>query len=300
MAVFEVVELPLPRRRLRAAFVSLRPRQWTKNALLLAGIVFAAKVGDGTRWAEALAVFVSFCAASSAAYLVNDVRDIELDRHHPAKRRRPIASGELPERAALSLAALLVAIAVAFAALLGIWSLALLISFLVLQAAYSAGLKHVALLDVCVIAGLFVLRAAAGAVAVHVYISPWLLACTALLALFLALAKRRAELAVVHANVTAGRPALAGYSAALLDRMVTLLAVATVAGYAAYTVTAGNSRVMAVTIPFVGFGIGRYVLLVHRRGAGEEPEEVLLKDVPLLVTIVAWVAVCAAILLATN
>ena len=175
----------------------------------------------------------------------------------------------------------------------------LLLGFLALQVAYSLGLKHVVLLDVAAIAGLFVLRAAAGAVAVHVHISPWLLVCTALLALFLALAKRRAELALVAAEATPGRPVLAGYSRVLLDRLVAALAVATVLVYAAYTLTAGNSRWMAVTIPFVVFGIGRYVLLVRGRGVGEEPEEILLRDVPLLATIAAWAAACAAILLVT-
>jgi 4-hydroxybenzoate polyprenyltransferase len=193
----------------------------------------------------------------------------------------------------------LVAGAVLLASLLGLWSLVLLLGFLGLQAAYSLGLKHVVLLDVAAIAGLFVLRAAAGAGAVHVHISPWLLVCTALLALFLALAKRRAELALVAAEATPGRPVLAGYSRVLLDRLVAALAVATVLVYVAYTVAGGSSGWMPVTIPFVVFGIGRYVWLVRGRGAGEEPEEVLLRDVPLLAAIVAWAATCAAILLVT-
>jgi 4-hydroxybenzoate polyprenyltransferase len=212
---------------------------------------------------------------------------------------RPIARGELSERAAASMAFALVAAAVALATLLGIWSLVILLGFFGLQAAYSLGLKHVVLLDVAAIAGLFVLRAAAGAVAVHVHISPWLLVCTALLALFLALAKRRAELALVAADATPGRPVLDGYSRTLLDRLVGGLALSTVLVYAAYTVSAGNSRWMAVTIPFVVFGIGRYVWLVRGRGAGEEPEEVLLRDLPLLAAIAAWAAACAAILLVT-
>ena len=299
MAVVAALELPLVRGKARAALAALRPRQWTKNALIFAGIVFAAKTGDAGKWLEALAAFATYCSASSAAYLLNDLGDVELDRLHPSKRLRPIARGELSERAAASIALVLVAAAVVLASLLGIWSLVLLLGFLGLQAAYSLGLKHVVLLDVAAIAGLFVLRAAAGAVAVHVHISPWLLVCTALLALFLALAKRRAELALVAAEATPGRPVLAGYSRVLLDRLVAALAVATVLVYAAYTLTAGNSRWMAITIPFVVFGIGRYVLLVRGRGAGEEPEEILLRDGPLLVTIAAWAAACAAILLVT-
>ncbi len=300
MAVLEALELPLARGRAHAAFVALRPRQWTKNALVFAGIVFAAEIGDWEKWVQALVAFAAYCAASSAAYLLNDLRDVELDRRHPVKRFRPIARGELPERTAVFLALFLVAVAIALASLLGVWSLVLLFAFFSLQAAYSLGLKHVVLLDVAAIAGLFVIRAAAGAVAVHVHISGWLLACTALLALFLALAKRRAEIALVAAEATPGRPVLAGYSQTFVDRLVGALAVAAVLAYTAYTLTGGNSRWMAVTIPFVVFGIGRYVWLVRGRGAGEEPEEVLLRDAPLLASIVAWAAVCGAILLATT
>lgn len=299
MAVVEALELPFARGRAHAALVALRPRQWTKNALVFAGIVFAAQIGVWEKWVEALVAFVAYCAASSAAYLLNDLRDVDLDRRHPVKRFRPIARGELSERAAVWSALVLVAVAIALAAVLGVWSLVLLFCFFSLQAAYSLGLKHVVLLDVAAIGGLFVIRAAAGAVAVHVHISAWLLACTALLALFLALAKRRAEIALVAAQATPGRPVLAGYSSGLVDRLVGTLAVAAVLTYAAYTLNGGNSRWMAFTIPFVVFGIGRYVWLVRGRGAGEEPEEVLLRDLPLLAAIVAWAATCGAILLMT-
>jgi 4-hydroxybenzoate polyprenyltransferase len=299
VAVLEALELPLARGRKRAAFIALRPKQWTKNALVFAGIVFAAEIGVWDKWVEALVVLVVYCAASSAAYLLNDLRDVELDRRHPVKRLRPIARGELPERAAVWLALVLVVVAVVLASLLGVWSLVLLLGFFCLQAAYSLELKHIVLLDVAAIAGLFVIRAAAGAVAVHVHISAWLLVCTALLALFLALAKRRAEIALVAADATPGRPVLSGYSRALVDRLFGVLAAAAALVYVAYTMLGGNSRWMVLTIPFVVFGIGRYVSLV-RGGAGEEPEDVLLRDVPLLASIVAWAAACGAILLATN
>jgi 4-hydroxybenzoate polyprenyltransferase len=300
MAVAHALDLPVRRGKVRASFAAMRPRQWTKNLLVFAGIVFAAEVGDWHRWVEACVCFAAYCAASSAAYLANDVRDAELDRQHPVKRLRPVARGELSERGALSLAFALVAGAIVLSALLGVWSLVLVLAFLCLQAAYSLGLKHIVLLDVGTIAALFVIRAAAGAVAVDVHISAWLLVCTALLALFLALSKRRAEIALVDASATPGRPVLDAYSRDLVDRLVSVIAVATVLVYAAYTLTAGNSRWMAVTIPFVAFGIGRYVWLVRGRGAGEEPEEVLLRDAPLLASIVAWTIVCGAILLATN
>ncbi len=281
------------------ALAALRVRQWPKNLLLFAGLVFAAKIGDGTRWLEAIAAFTAYCLASSAAYLVNDVRDVEHDRAHPVKRHRPIAAGELPERRALALAAALAAAAFALAGALGPWSALLLAGFLVLQATYSFGLKHVVLLDVMAIAALFVVRAAAGAEAVHVRISPWLLVCTALLALFLGLAKRRGELVLVGAERTPGRPVLEGYSLELVDQLVSVVAASTISAYALYTFTARDSKAMMATIPFVLFGVFRYLYLIHRHDLGEEPETVLLKDVPTLVCVAAWAVTSAVILLLT-
>ncbi len=291
--------VPLPARRSAAAglLVSLRPRQWTKNLLLFAGIVFAAEIGDATRWAQAVAAFAAYCAASSAAYLVNDVRDAAADRLHPVKRRRPVARGELPVRRALLAAALLAAAALALVLPLGAAALAVLGAFVALQAAYTLRLKHVVLIDVMAISAFFVVRAAAGADAVDVRISPWLLVCTALLALFLALGKRRAELVLVGAERTPGRPVLEGYSLALVDQLVTVVAAATVLSYTVYALTAHATQLLAATIPFVVFGVFRYLLLLHRAGAGEEPENVLVTDPPILVTVAAWAAASAAILL---
>ena len=283
----------------RAAFVALRPRQWVKNLLLFAGIIFAAQLDDPTRWLEAIAAFVAYCAASSAAYLVNDLRDVEADRLHPVKRRRPIASGELRPRVAVVLACALAVGALAVTASLGPASLACLLCFAALQAAYTLGLKHVVLVDVLVIAALFVVRAAAGAVAVDVRISPWLLVCTGLLALFLALGKRRAELVLVGAERTPGRRVLEGYSLALVDQLLAAVAGATVVAYVLYTVTARDSLALVATVPFVVFGLGRYLQLLHRHSAGEEPENVLLGDVPILVTVAAWAALCAVILVSS-
>ena len=295
----QVVELPRRRGKTQAAFVSLRPRQWTKNLLLFAGIIFAAKLGDAWRWLDAFAVFAAYCAASAAAYLVNDVRDAVNDRAHPVKRARPIARGELSAGSAYVLAGVLFVLAVGLVAPLGLDSLAFLGAFLGLQATYTLGLKHVVLIDVMAIAGLFVLRASAGAAGVHVRISPWLLLCTALLALFLALAKRRGELVLVGAEATPGRPVLEGYSLALVDQLVSVVAACTVIAYSLYTFTARDSKALMVTIPFVVFGVFRYLLLIHRQDLGEEPEEVLLRDPPILVCIAAW-AVCAAVILVVT
>ena len=284
---------------LRAALVALRPRQWTKNLLLFAGIVFAAKVGDLARWGEAFAAFAAYCAASSAAYLVNDVRDAEHDRLHPVKSSRPIARGELGRATALAIAAVLGAGAVALAAWLGLFSLLLLLAFLSLQAAYTLLLKEIVLIDVMAIGALFVIRAAAGAEAVRVPISPWLLLCTALLALFLGLAKRRGELVLAAADGTPGRPVLSAYSLELVDQLVSVVAASTVIAYSLYTFSARDSKAMMATIPFVLFGVFRYLLLVHRRDLGEEPEQVLLTDWPILACVALWAVFSGAILLVT-
>jgi 4-hydroxybenzoate polyprenyltransferase len=294
-----VTAVAAPRSVGRAVLVALRPRQWTKNLLLFAGLLFAGKIGDTALWLDACLAFVAYCAASSAAYLANDVRDAAHDREHPVKRHRPIASGELPAGYALGVAGILVVTALGVVAYLGPWSIAFMAGFLALQAAYSAGLKHVVLIDVLVIAALFVVRASAGAEAVDVRISPWLLICTGLLALFLALAKRRAELVLVGAEETPGRPVLEGYSLALVDQLVSIVAASTVIAYSLYTFGARDSKAMMATVPFVVYGVFRYLLLLHRHDLGEEPENVLLTDVPLIVTLVAWAATSAVILALT-
>jgi 4-hydroxybenzoate polyprenyltransferase len=299
VAAPEVLELPQRRSPVRAAFVAVRPRQWLKNLLVFAGLVFAAKLGDVGRWLEAVAAFGAYCAISSAAYLVNDLRDREDDRLHPVKRARPIARGELSSRAAAVLAVGLSAVALGLAGVLGLLSVAFLLAFAGLQAAYTLSLKHVVLLDVLVIGSLFVIRAAAGAAAVDVRISPWLLLCTALLALFLALAKRRGELVLVGAQHTPGRPVLEGYSLELVDQLVAIVAASTVIAYSLYTLTARDSKALLATVPFVIFGVFRYLLLVHRDDVGEEPEQVLLTDVPIILAVAGWIVTAAAILALT-
>lgn len=293
LAPASVVELPTRRSPLAAAIAALRPRQWTKNLLLFAGIVFAAELGDPGRWAAAILAFVAYCAASSAAYLVNDVRDVRSDRMHPVKRTRPVARGEVAPRTALWLAAGLASLALMLGAVLGPASLVCLVGFLALQGGYSLWLKSIELVDVLTIAGLFVLRAAAGAIAVDVRISQWLLVCTFLLALFLALGKRRAELGL---DGVRARPVLSGYAPAFVDQLLAIVAAATIGAYTAYALTAHDSRWLVATVPFVVYGLFRYLLLLHRRGLGEEPDALLVEDLPLLVTVAAWAATCAVIL----
>jgi 4-hydroxybenzoate polyprenyltransferase len=211
------------------------------------------------------------------------------------KRRRAVAAGRVSTRSAVLLALALFALAAALGASLGLASLLLLAVFVALQGAYTFALKELVILDVLAIAGLFVVRAAAGAAAVDVPISAWLLLCTALLASFLALGKRRAELLLVEANETSGRRVLRRYSRVGLDRALAAVGAVTVAVYTAYTLVGRDSPALVVTVPLVAFGIGRYAFLLRRRRGGEEPDQVLLTDRPLLVTICVWAAICAVI-----
>jgi 4-hydroxybenzoate polyprenyltransferase len=291
-AIAYPVARPETRQRARALVAGLRPRQWSKNLLLFAGLVFAGEFGDLGQWGRALAVFAAYCAASSAAYLVNDVRDAADDRRHPVKRRRPVAAGALSPTVALTSAAVLAVAALGVTAALGAVSALLLLAFLALQGAYTLALKHLVILDVLAIAALFVIRAAAGAEAIDVRISPWLLVCTALLATLLALGKRRAELALVEAGGTPGRDVLEAYRPALLDRAIGVVLAACVVAYAAYGAT-WESAWMLLTLPFVVAGLWRYSRLV-RTGQAEEPET-LLSDPVLLASVALWIVACGAV-----
>jgi len=292
-----VPERDARRGQLHALVVAARPLQWTKNLLVFAGVIFAAELSDPRRVAEAVLIFVAFSLASSAAYLVNDVRDAEGDREHPVKRLRPIASGEVSPRLATGAAALLVLAAFVIAAPAGLEAVGFVAAFVVSQIAYTVWLKHIVLIDALTISWLFVLRAAAGAVGVDVRLSPWLVLCTGLLALFLALGKRRAELLLVSSDLAPGRPVLSGYSFALLDQLVAIVAAATISSYSIYTFTATDSAAMMLTIPFVVFGLFRYLYLMHQRALGEEPDRIALADPPIIATVVLWVTTAALILI---
>lgn len=274
---------------------AMRPKQWTKNAVVLAAFVFA--LGDPAQGldpardlAMALAAAAMFCLASSAVYLFNDLRDVELDRLHPEKRRRPIASGALRPATARAAAAGLLGVSLAGSWLIAPALFGILAAYLVLQAAYTLKLKQIALLDIFVIASGFVLRAMAGGYAIGVAISPWLLLCTLLLALFLALCKRRQEHVHAETGDARTRPALQEYDERLLDQLVAMTGGATLLSYALYTfapetVAKFGSHKLGFTIPFVLFGLFRYLDLVYRHKKGERPEQVLLTDLPLLITV---------------
>jgi 4-hydroxybenzoate polyprenyltransferase len=279
-----------------AEIVALRPHQWTKNILVFAGVLFAGQLGDTTRVLEALVTFAAYCMLSSAGYLVNDVRDAAADRLHPVKRFRPIARGEVSARRALWLAGVLAATGLAFQAVLGAEALAFAAVFAVGQLGYTFWLKRMVVVDAIAIACLFVVRAAGGAAAVDVRISGWLLLCTASLAMFLAFGKRRAELLAVTGLPEVGRVVLRRYSPAVLGRLVVATALGACLTYVVYALRAADSLEMMATVPFVLFGLGRYLYLMRRRDLGEEPDRVLYGDVPILVSVLLWAAAAATAL----
>ena len=273
---------------------SLRPQQWTKNLFVFAGLLFSGRLLDRTAWPAAVAAFFVFCGLSGAIYLVNDVLDRAADSQHPIKRRRPIASGALSPGVALGTALVLAAVCIAGATAVNAGLTMAAVTYVVLLAAYSAALKHYVIIDVLTLSAGFVLRAVAGAVAIAVPISHWPLMCTTLLALFIGLSKRRHELTLLSDSAAAGhRPILQEYSPYLLDQMISVVTAATLVAYSFYTFsseTAGRlgSDRLGLTIPFVLYGIFRYLYLVHRRNEGGSPSELLLTDRPLLVCVALW------------
>ncbi len=274
--------------------VAMRPRQWTKNLLLFAGLLFADKLGDSARvWLNVLA-FVSFCLISGALYIYNDLRDVEHDRLHPRKRLRPIASGKLPVGVAMWFLAVALMAGLTMAFWIGPAFGALAVLYMVLSLSYSLGGKYIVILDVFLIALGFVLRALAGAVAIDVSISGWLLACTTLLSLFLGFCKRRHELVMLGEEASNHRATLGEYSVGLLDQFISIVASATIITYALYTIqsaTAQQHEGLKYTIPMVMYGVFRYLYLVHRKELGGAPEQVLLEDRWIQATILMWVGV---------
>ena len=280
---------------------SLRPAQWTKNLVVFAGLIFGKKLLDAAAVWDAIAAFVIFCALSGVVYLVNDLADRESDRRHSLKARRPIASGALPVKVATGAALAIGAVALAAAYLVGPGFAAVAAAYVVLQVLYSGPLKHIIIIDVLTIAIGFVLRAAGGAVAVHVQMSHWLFVCTILLALFLALAKRRHEIVLLAGGATSHRPILGEYTAYLLDQMIGVVTASTLIAYVFYTISPETQAKfgtpwLGLTIPFPLYGIFRYLYLVHQRDGGGSPADLLLTDRPLLACVALWALTVAVII----
>jgi 4-hydroxybenzoate polyprenyltransferase len=280
---------------------SLRPGQWTKNLLVFAGLVFGGRLLDPLAVAAAASAFAIFCALSSAGYLFNDVWDREADRSHPLKQARPIASGDLPAATALAAAGVLVAAALTAAVLVTQALAVVAAAYVLLFVLYSVVLKNMVIIDVLAIAGGFVLRAIAGAVAVAVPFSAWLLVCTTLLALFLGLSKRRHELLLLGEGAVDHRRILNEYSPYLLDQMIAVVTASTVIAYTVYATSAdtavrlGTGR-LGLTVPFVLYGIFRYLYLVHQKRGGGSPAAMLVTDRPLLACVGLWIATVAVLM----
>jgi len=281
---------------LRHLLSSVRPKQWYKNSLLFVCIVFSANINDASMWATLILAFIYFCMLSAAEYLINDVLDREVDRIHPLKSQRPIASGQLKVSPALLSASLLVLLSLLGAYFtINLDFLIISASYVALVLLYSFVLKRLGIVDVLTISAGFVVRAVAGCLAIDVLISPWLIVCTFLLALVLALSKRWHEMMNLADDATSHRPSLAGYSSRILEQLIGITAGALIVAYLLYASSARNDF-MIVTAPFVIYGLFRYWYLIHQEGFGAEPE-VVFKDKAMLINLGIWgLSVIAVIL----
>ena len=271
----------------------MRLRQWPKNGFIFFGLIFDKQLFIPEPFLRTVAGFLLFCLISSAVYLFNDIADVEADRNHPEKKSRPIASGKLPIRVA-SVAAMLLAFVTIPAGYLLSPSFALILAtYLVINLLYSRWLKHIAILDVLIISSGFVLRVAAGVVLIYPVerFSPWLYMITILFSLYIGLGKRRAEMNLLAQGASAHRKVFDGYTLPLLDQYITIVSGMTIVAYSLYTFSAPNlpeNHSMMLTIPFVVYGIFRYLQLIQIGHAAGAPDEVALKDRPLQITVLLW------------
>lgn len=272
---------------------AMRPVQWVKNVFVLAPLVFAERLLEQSLLVQTAFAFFAFCFAASSIYLVNDLRDREDDREHPLKKNRPIASGALPVPTAAVAAGVLAALSLVLALSLGTTFAIILGSYLAINMAYSNGLKRVVILDVMAVSSGYVLRVMAGAVAISVEVSQWLLLCTTFLALFLIFSKRRHELVLLADSASGHRSVLSHYSPAFLDQMINVVTASTVVSYSLYCVDQttverfGGNRLI-LTLPMVLYGIFRYLYLIYQRPEQRNPTEALLTDWPFVVNVVLW------------
>ena len=274
-------------------FISLRPKQWTKNVVVFAGLFFAGDVWKTSKLALALLTFGLFCLTSSSGYLLNDIFDREKDRLHPHKQLRPIAAGRISIKTAAFWAVILLAMALYFSYQVSYIFAVILSTYYVLTLFYSAYLKQIIIVDVMIIASGFMFRAIGGTLILGEEVSSWLIICTIFLALFLALSKRRSEVVSLGTNASSVRKTLGEYNSHLLDQMLNIVTAACLMSYALYTldpstVAKFGTRRLVFTLPFVIYGIFRYLYLVHNRNLGESPEQVILSDKPLLACIVLY------------
>ncbi|MBX7257691.1 MAG: decaprenyl-phosphate phosphoribosyltransferase [Candidatus Hydrogenedentes bacterium] len=284
---------------------ALRIYQWPKNLVVFAALVFAQDLTDTARAARSIAAFLILCAVSSSVYVLNDIVDIEKDRAHPEKRHRPIASGAISLKAAGVLMAVLLVTGLVFSYTLSPFFLVSVLSYLALNVAYTFWLKRVMIIDVMAIALGFVIRGVAGAIVIDVSFSNWLVVCTLFLALFLALGKRRREIGLLEAEALHHREVLGHYSVPYLDALMVILAGTTLLTYTIYTcspevVQRTGTDKLYITLPFVVYGLFRYLYLVHHKRGGGDPSRTLVKDIPILATVLLWGLTCIAILYGTR
>ncbi|MBU0897144.1 MAG: decaprenyl-phosphate phosphoribosyltransferase [Candidatus Omnitrophica bacterium] len=280
---------------------SLRPRQWTKNLFIFAAVLFSQNIFNFPFLLKTIFPFFIFCFFSGCVYIINDLTDLEQDRHHPVKSQRPLASGKLKISYAIAALIILLPFLLGISYCLSHSFFWIVLIYFLLQLAYSFYLKDIVILDVFAIACGFVLRVVAGALVIDVEISSWLIICTILLALFLSLGKRRYELVALGEEASNHRNVLKKYSPYLLDQMISIVTAATVVAYCLYTVseeTIGKfgTRNLIFTVPFVLYGIFRYLYLIHQKNAGGSPENILVTDKPLMVGIFLWITVAGIIL----
>lgn len=277
---------------LNALIKTMRPRQWPKNGFIFFGLIFDKQLFILEPFLRIVAGFFLFCLVSSAVYLFNDVADVEADRNHPEKKFRPIASGKLPMSMALTTAVLLVLIAIPLGYWLSPIFAFILSAYLIINLLYSRWLKHISILDVLIVSSGFVFRVAAGVELITVErFSPWLYMITVLFSLYLGLGKRRAEMNLLAGGATAHRKVFDGYTIPLLDQYITIVSGMTIVAYSLYTFSAPNlpeNHTMMLTIPFVVYGIFRYLQLIQMGHAAGAPDEVALKDRPLQITVLLW------------
>lgn len=281
-------------------FKTMRPKQWTKNVFIFTALVFDEKLFTPSPLLKTTAAFILFCLTSSAVYLINDVVDIEKDRQHPTKRLRPLPSGQLKPSVAIAAAVLIPLVTLPLSFLLDLHFGFVALAYLLTMIVYSFVLKNIVILDVLTVAAGFVLRVAAGAIVVDVQrFSPWLYICATLVALFIGISRRRHELVLLAENANEHRASLNEYSLPLLDEMISVVASATVIAYSLYTFSAPNlppNHAMMLTIPFVLYGIFRYLYLIHVKNKGGTPEEIFLSDLPIIIALGLWALAVIAVL----
>jgi len=273
---------------IKSLILAMRPKQWTKNLLIFAALIFGERLFHLSDSLIVLIIFILFCLLTSSIYIINDLMDYEQDRLHPEKKKRPIASGKLSKRRAIIFAVFLALLSLTLARLINVKGFLVFLIYFILNLFYSFRLKRLVILDVLCISLSFVIRAAAGAFVIDVVMSPWLVVCTFLLSLFMAVGKRRGEMILLDKESVNHRQVLSLYNVILLNQMISVVTSSILIAYSLYTFTSGKSLILMCTIPFVLYGIFRYLYLVYQENRGESPTSIFISDLPLQINMLCW------------